>query len=254
LLLTFFGVIPIQFQNAQYNIPVQLWVPLQYPAQGPTVFVTPTPEMFIKHGRYVDLTGRVMLPILSYWNHKQHNLLQLCFVLQTEFSNDPPVVSRLQDVHTPPPVPQRPNQTQPPPIPQKPPTQHSPTPTPYASMSLPRPATVQTMTGFAPTQSNQSIGQPISSFGIPIKQPVTTYPQSLPKPQLEPPKVDLAIEKSRKQRALLYHRLVERVEAFQRNAPKETDRLMTIAAQLNRNSAYLNDTKTNLEHIEVPIN
>jgi ESCRT-I complex subunit TSG101 len=248
-LLTFFGVIPIQFQGAQYNIPVQLWIPFQYPTQGPTVFVTPTPNMFIKHGRFVDLSGRVLLPVLSFWNHKQDHLLHLCHALQAEFSKEPPVVARIEDSHTPP-VPHRSNQQpSPPPIPQRPdrattPSSSLPRPnlTTYSSphgqgQSLPRP-----ISGPVP-MPYQQIVQPIPSYGIAGNQYVSQQPG--------PPKIDPQVEELQRLRALLHHRILERTEICKRNDLMQMDRIMAITTHLERNGQFLTNTITNLEHVKV---
>lgn len=68
LLLNLFGVLTIDYERKEYNIPVSLWIPLAYPLESPVVFITPTQEMIIKHGRYVDLSGRVLHPYMSFWN------------------------------------------------------------------------------------------------------------------------------------------------------------------------------------------
>ncbi|KAG0234835.1 hypothetical protein BGX31_004451 [Mortierella sp. GBA43] len=66
-LLSLVGTIPIVYQSATYNIPVAYWLPLSYPSNAPIVFVTPTSDMHIKSGKYVDVSGRCYHPSLAYW-------------------------------------------------------------------------------------------------------------------------------------------------------------------------------------------
>ncbi len=41
-LLTISGTIPIKYQGAVYNIPIELFVPERYPQEAPKVYVRPT--------------------------------------------------------------------------------------------------------------------------------------------------------------------------------------------------------------------
>lgn len=66
-LLSVIGTIPITYQSAPYNIPVQFWIPFAYPSMAPIVFVTPTAEMHVKAGPFVDVSGRCYHPYLAFW-------------------------------------------------------------------------------------------------------------------------------------------------------------------------------------------
>ena len=61
------GTIPIQYRQTTYNIPVAVWLPMQYPHVPPFAYVRPTPEMVIKPSNHVDNSGRFYHPYLSYW-------------------------------------------------------------------------------------------------------------------------------------------------------------------------------------------
>ena len=88
------GVVPINYQGAQYNIPVSIYVDPPYPNQPPRVFVTPTPEMVVKQNhKSVDMNGRVYLPQLSQWNPHSSSLVDVVGILSSVFSAEPPVVS-----------------------------------------------------------------------------------------------------------------------------------------------------------------
>lgn len=43
-LLTLSGTIPIFYRAVQYNIPVELFIPINYPNECPKLFVRPTPS------------------------------------------------------------------------------------------------------------------------------------------------------------------------------------------------------------------
>jgi hypothetical protein len=54
------GTVPIHYQGVKYNIPVIVWLPERYPNNAPLVYVTPTPNMVIKHNHScVDPSGQV---------------------------------------------------------------------------------------------------------------------------------------------------------------------------------------------------
>lgn len=70
LLLIMSGTIPIQFRNATYNIPVDIWVPRTYPREPPIVYVRPTSTMLVRKGRNVDVSGKVGGDYLQHWEKK----------------------------------------------------------------------------------------------------------------------------------------------------------------------------------------
>ncbi len=70
MLLCLHGTIPIQYRSAHYHIPIAFWLPLNYPESSPMVFVTPTSDMLIQPGKYVDPGGKIHHPQLSYWNNQ----------------------------------------------------------------------------------------------------------------------------------------------------------------------------------------
>ncbi|KAI8898648.1 UEV domain-containing protein [Globomyces pollinis-pini] len=98
LLLTISGVLPILFNQQQYNIPIQIWFPLTYPVEPPFIFVTPTAQMIIKPNRSVDLSGRVMLPYITYWN-QNNNMLECLAKMREVFSVEPPVMAKPTNNH-----------------------------------------------------------------------------------------------------------------------------------------------------------
>lgn len=91
-LLEIFGTIPIYYKGAQYNIPVSVWVPENYPVTSPKCYVTPTKDMRIKERhKHVDDHGLVYLPYLSEWQPNKSNLIELVQIMSSAFSDNPPV-------------------------------------------------------------------------------------------------------------------------------------------------------------------
>ncbi|KAI9594573.1 UEV domain-containing protein [Syncephalis fuscata] len=95
--LCFQGTLPITFHGQSYHIPLGVWLPCDYPATAPTVRILPTEQMAIRTGAYVDTNGQIRHPYLSsIWSEQTQSvdLVHLCDILQTCFSQDPPVCAR----------------------------------------------------------------------------------------------------------------------------------------------------------------
>jgi ESCRT-I complex subunit TSG101 len=88
------GTIPIYYQSATYNIPIELFIMEGYPNVPPKLYVRPTSNMTIKaNHRHVDMQGLVYLPYLHEW--KPHDsLVTLVEVASGIFSIDPPLFSK----------------------------------------------------------------------------------------------------------------------------------------------------------------
>lgn len=67
LLLLLHGTLPINFRGATYQIPIHIWVPLEYPRMPPLAFVVPTKEMGVRKGREVEPGGRVSEDVVQMW-------------------------------------------------------------------------------------------------------------------------------------------------------------------------------------------
>ena len=67
LLLLLHGTLPISFRGATYQIPIHIWVPLEYPRMPPLAFVVPTKEMGVRKGREVEPGGRVSEDVVQTW-------------------------------------------------------------------------------------------------------------------------------------------------------------------------------------------
>ncbi|KAG9079435.1 hypothetical protein FS749_008535 [Ceratobasidium sp. UAMH 11750] len=96
LLICVHGLIPITFRQATYNIPVAIWIPLEYPRLPPLVYVVPTSDMLVKSGKHVDPSGECTFEYLDNWRRKNEgcNLRGLIETMQEHFSRDPPVYAK----------------------------------------------------------------------------------------------------------------------------------------------------------------
>lgn len=87
-----YGVLPIAYKGAEYNVPVTLYFDHAYPRQPPRCFVTPTPGMALKAGHQsVDEGGMVHVPYLASWKEKTSTLTELVTLVTSAFSAAPPV-------------------------------------------------------------------------------------------------------------------------------------------------------------------
>lgn len=68
-LLKLTGTITIFYRSSSYNIPVDMWLMLDYPLAPPRVYVTPTQDMAIKPRHpHVHADGLAHVPYLSNWD------------------------------------------------------------------------------------------------------------------------------------------------------------------------------------------
>jgi ESCRT-I complex subunit TSG101 len=91
-LLNLVGTVPITFQRAKYNIPVQIWISERYPATAPICYVTPTSDMVItpRHNN-IQSDGKVVcFSDLDRWNSNSSNLVNLVMSLSNMFGRHPP--------------------------------------------------------------------------------------------------------------------------------------------------------------------
>lgn len=75
-----------------YNIPIEVFVPVEYPTRCPKCFVRPSAGMGIREGhRNVDMNGMIYMPYLSEWRPRSHTLAEMIRRMQSFFCLDPPV-------------------------------------------------------------------------------------------------------------------------------------------------------------------
>ena len=70
LLLCLHGLLPIAFRGASYNIPIAVWVPLEYPRTPPLAYVVPTSDMLVRAGPDMDPSGRSFVHYVRNWERK----------------------------------------------------------------------------------------------------------------------------------------------------------------------------------------
>ncbi|KAI9458482.1 UEV domain-containing protein [Russula earlei] len=196
LLLCVHGLLPIDYRQTTYHIPIAIWLTRQYPREPPLAFVIPTFDMLVKPSKYVDVSGLCRIEYVHNWERKYEgcDLRSLVQAMQRYFSNEPPVYSKpksqsgpsgsrpsRQDAPSrpPPPVPFPPVQP-PPPVaaPLAPPSR--PTPPPKPARVSP-PAIPHTLLPAAHTPHSSDHHSP-----IPQSQYHQTTPP-LPPPLFSPP-------------------------------------------------------------------
>jgi ESCRT-I complex subunit TSG101 len=95
-LVTFKGTVAMFYKGAQYNIPVDMYLPYDYPNRPPMIYVRPTQGMQLKSGhKHVDREGLVYLPYLSDWRGSC-NLVTCCQHCSNVFGVEPPVYAKGQ--------------------------------------------------------------------------------------------------------------------------------------------------------------
>ena len=68
LVLMLQGTLPITYRGKSYNIPVDVYLPPQYPARPPIIYVRPVSSMTIKaNHKNVGQDGMVYMPYLHGW-------------------------------------------------------------------------------------------------------------------------------------------------------------------------------------------
>lgn len=89
-----YGVLPINYKGAAYNIPITMYFDPPYPKSAPRCFVTPTDNMAVSPNHpNVDTGGMFYCPMLSAWNERSSTLIELVSVMMSSFGANPPVYS-----------------------------------------------------------------------------------------------------------------------------------------------------------------
>ncbi|WVW82373.1 hypothetical protein I302_104380 [Kwoniella bestiolae CBS 10118] len=96
LLLLLHGTLPINYRGATYHIPINLWVPHDYPRSPPLLFVVPTKEMGVRKSREVDPSGRLREDVVGDWWRMwpTQDLDTILKHLTSIFSAAPPVYAK----------------------------------------------------------------------------------------------------------------------------------------------------------------
>ena len=89
------GTIPMTYAGARYNVPVKLYVDVEFPHAAPAAFVAPTRDMMIKANHScVNADGRVMLARLMTWDPSRSRLRDVARALSVAFSEEPPLFTK----------------------------------------------------------------------------------------------------------------------------------------------------------------
>jgi len=83
------------YAGARYNVPVKLYVGVEFPHAEPAAFVAPTRDMMIKANHScVDADGGVMLSRLMTWDPSRSRLRDVARALSAAFSEEPPLFTK----------------------------------------------------------------------------------------------------------------------------------------------------------------
>jgi ESCRT-I complex subunit TSG101 len=97
-LLNLNGVLPIFYvrqSNQRYNLPIDIYLPPQYPLQPPLVYVRPKENMKINSNcEYVDACGCITSEYLRHWDYPASNLIDFVADLQFIFGQKTPLIGR----------------------------------------------------------------------------------------------------------------------------------------------------------------
>jgi len=177
------GTIPVIIKAVKYNIPIRIWIPVQYPYRPPMVYVTPATGMAITPNHpHVDAAGIVYLPYLNSWNPATHSLLPLVQAMAVIFGKQTPLYSAPSQPRPPPPAGPYPGYGQgagPYPGQPKPPPSQQPYPGQPLYPGQPAPGPQP-----APQQPYSPYSQPQGPYPT---QPQGPYPSSQPRHRPPPP-------------------------------------------------------------------
>mmetsp|Transcript_18588 Transcript_18588/g.53372 ORF Transcript_18588/g.53372 Transcript_18588/m.53372 type:complete len:459 (+) Transcript_18588:465-1841(+) len=96
--LVFSGTVAMSYKGTTYNIPVDIYLPPQYPHRPPVIFVRPTPGMMIKpNHQHVGSDGNVYMPYLTEWRAQSHSLMEMTVCLSSLFGAEPPCYAKPPD-------------------------------------------------------------------------------------------------------------------------------------------------------------
>ena len=96
--LVFSGTVAISYRGTTYNIPVDIYLPPQYPHRPPVIFVRPTHGMMIKpNHQHVGPDGNVYMPYLHEWRAQSHSLVEMAVCLSSLFGAEPPCYAKPPD-------------------------------------------------------------------------------------------------------------------------------------------------------------
>ena len=94
------GTIPIVYQGATYNIPMDIFIMLQHPVEVPKCFVRPTSNMMIKPAHsFVNADGLVSTDHvlrMTGSSAQQYNFTDFLYAMSQMFGSEPPLFTKPQ--------------------------------------------------------------------------------------------------------------------------------------------------------------
>ena len=78
LLLCVHGLLPIDYRQASYHIPIAIWITRQYPREPPLTFVVPTSDMLVKPSQHMYVSGLCRIEYVLNWEKKYE--VRLCHI------------------------------------------------------------------------------------------------------------------------------------------------------------------------------
>jgi len=75
LLLCVHGLLPIDYRQASYHIPIAIWITRQYPREPPLTFVVPTSDMLVKPSKHIHVSGLCRIEYVLNWEKKYEGRL-----------------------------------------------------------------------------------------------------------------------------------------------------------------------------------
>ncbi|RUS14556.1 UEV domain-containing protein [Endogone sp. FLAS-F59071] len=275
LLLCLYGTIPITYRSAPYNIPVAFWVPTDYPHFPPIPYVKPTSNMLVRPGKHIPK----LLTHVHILAPQTHNIVELISILQQVFGQEPPVYTK---PNNPPPIPPLPSSSTPPDTSGSPIVPNRST-GPFVTGSPPPPMTpfnfgtaqqggqeVGRGNELSKSTAFYNISQGMGSLSL---LPRTQTPTPRPPNALNPitvPSNSASIAHSQSSPGLpngagsfpsgdakvsalqlaVFDRLQKRLQEFQLEVARETDRLLVANRQLNEGERRIEDERRRLAELE----
>ena len=87
------GTIPVEYRGKHYNIPVEMYLPEDFPYRAPICYVRPTPLMSINVNETVDASGKINHQYLASWS-KTSELKNLVSAIAVKFGEKTPLYNK----------------------------------------------------------------------------------------------------------------------------------------------------------------
>lgn len=89
------GTLPMTYKGVTYHIPLDVYLPPQYPVRPPSIYVRPVASMTIKtNHKHVGQDGMVYMPYLHDWSAGACDLTELALLMSSIFGSEPPCYAK----------------------------------------------------------------------------------------------------------------------------------------------------------------